>query len=154
MTTLIRVQHTNKYVRKWNPPVDLFGEEGNSHSGMLCSSPRSLHRLSHLSIAFGTSTTLANQNENSIFRICLASNNLVTSMLIILSFSESKCHVFYLIGLASGRTLSRCSMTLGDIPLVPCGDQAKTALFLVRQAANLCFNSWGRSTATRVVFSG
>ena len=70
----------------------------------------------HLSFAFLTRTTLANQSGYSTSWIDLAWRSLLTSSLIAFYLSGAKLLLFCLMGLKEGLMFSQCVITAGLIP--------------------------------------
>ena len=97
----------------------------------------------HLSFAFLTRTTLANQSRYSTSRIALACRSLLTSSSIPFCLSEAKFLLFYLTGLKEGLMFSLCVITAGSIPPICSCFQANTSMF--------CFKKWMRRSLTSLV---
>ena len=94
----------------------------------------------HLSFAFLTRTTLANQSGYSTSRIALTWRSLLTSSLIAFCLSVAKLLLFCLTGLKEGLMFSLCVITAGLIPPISSFFQANTSIF--------CFKKWIRRSLT------
>ena len=94
----------------------------------------------HLSFAFFTRTTLANQSRYSTSQIALAWRSLLTSSFITFCLSGAKPLLFYLTSLKEGLMFSLCVITTGLIPPISSCFQANTSIF--------CFKKWIRRSLT------
>ena len=87
----------------------------------------------HLSFAFLTRTTLANQSGYSTSRIVLAWRSLLTSSLISFYLFGAKLLLFCLIGLNEGLMFSLCVITAGSIPPISSCFQVNTSIFCFKK---------------------
>ena len=94
----------------------------------------------HLSFAFLTRTTLANQSRYSTSRIALAWRSLLTSLLIAFCLYGEKLLFFCLTSLKEGLMFSLCAIIAGLIPPISSCFQANTSRFY--------FKKWIRRSLT------
>ena len=94
----------------------------------------------HLSFAFLTRTTLANQSGYSTSRMALSWRSLLTSSLIAFCLYGAKLLLFCLTSLKEGLMFNLCVITAGSIPLISSCFQANTSIF--------CFKKWIRRSLT------
>ena len=87
----------------------------------------------HLSFAFLTRTTLANQSGYYTSHITLAWRSLLTSSLIAFCLSGAKLRLFYLMGLKEGLMFSLCVITAGSIPPISSSFQENTSIFCFKK---------------------
>ena len=111
------------------------GRGKSSFGYTMLTSVKSMQSL-HLSFAFLTRTTLANQSGCSTSHIDLAWRSLLTSSLIAFCLSRVKLLLFCLSGLKAGLMFSLCVITTGSIPPISSYFQVNTSIF--------CFKKWIR----------